>query len=177
MGQFRDRWTRGWWALLVKRVRRDFYILIRGHNNVYKTINILRNTHTHIHTYARVCVSYLRKIKPSVAHHNDLCGFILIFQSHSAGRPPPPPLYFSVCKRFSSAQSSLSTNAEAGNRVGKGERKRKKTQKNIQTLFMRRPSLTHNNIILSHSLTLSLTLFLLVESRKRRRSLPLSTIK
>lgn len=68
MGQFRDRWTRGRWALLVKRVRRDFYILIRGHNNVYKTINILQNTHTNIHTYARVCVSYLRKIKPSVAH-------------------------------------------------------------------------------------------------------------
>jgi len=168
MGQFRDRWTRGRWALLVKRVRRDFYILIRGHNNVYKTINILRNTHTH----ARVCVSYLRKIKPPVAHHNDLCGFILIFQSHSAGRPPPPPLYFAVCKRFSSAQNSLSTKATTGNGVGEGERKReKKTQKNIQTLFMRRPSLTHNNIILSLSLSLS------VDSRKRRRSLPLSTIK
>lgn len=68
MGQFRDRWTRGRWALLVKRVRRDFYILIRGHNNVYKTINILQNTYTYIHTYARVCVLYLRKIKPSVAH-------------------------------------------------------------------------------------------------------------
>jgi hypothetical protein len=68
MGQFRDRWTRGRWALLIKRVRRDFYILIRGHNNVYKTINILQNTYTHIRTCARVCVSYLRKIKPSVAH-------------------------------------------------------------------------------------------------------------
>jgi len=55
MGQFRDRWTRGRWALLVKRVRRDFYILIRGHNKVYKTINILRNTHTHTYTHTHVC--------------------------------------------------------------------------------------------------------------------------
>jgi hypothetical protein len=90
MGQFRDvgRVGRGAVQLLVKPVRRDFYILIRGHNNVYKTINI--RTHR---SYARVCVrSYLRQIKPPVARrpaHNDLCGFILIF----------PVSSLSVCSR------------------------------------------------------------------------------